>query len=319
MTYKNKAKTSLENFDDIYYIGGMYKGLRFWDRAELIEMIEDACEFLGVEHKTRLQEMIDTSMIISGEDWSHNPWYDDILWMIGAFYRAAEILDNPKYYDIAKANFDYITNSAIMDNGLVNWKKGVYQPCSVSTLNYVINACRFYKSTGEEQYLTFAINRMEALFTHLYNFDNGHVYDHLEPNEVIKYRENAQNTGLFLRACADLYDLTGNERYFNEIDKAASFFIGKEWNGEAMHIHQPGDAAGFKAIFSRHLRYVSDKFNLPQYLEWMRFCADTAWSNRNKYGLICNDFCIKTPDHRLFRAFDCHCAVVLFIQCVEKE
>ena len=97
MNYLENAQVALQALNDTYYVKGTFKGSCFWDRAELMELIADACENISSDYQEQLQEMINTSKVISTEDWSRNPYFDDILWMCIAYERASIILNKPHY------------------------------------------------------------------------------------------------------------------------------------------------------------------------------------------------------------------------------
>jgi predicted alpha-1,6-mannanase (GH76 family) len=317
MNYTENAQQAFNALNETYYRGGgVYKGTMFWDHAEFIEMIEDFCDRADCSKKSQLKECVDRLLTNCSEDWSSNKYYDDILWMCLALIRAADILDNAEYLNIAKSNFDFVTANGTTPLGLIEWQEGAEQSSAISSLTYVVCASLIAKAFNDVSYFTLGKNVMNKVMKLLYNPDNGHVYDHINRDGSVEYFEHVSNAGMFLRACSEMYDHTGDDSYINELDKAASYIIAKKYNSEIMCEHESGDGAGFKAILARQLRYVADKHNFDEYTEWLRCSADTAWANRNKYNLMQNDFCKKTADHKMFRAFDCHSAVVLLINCI---
>ena len=46
------------------------------------------------------------------------------------------------------------------------------------------------------------------------------------------------------------------------------------------------DLPGFKGIMSRWIRLCALKFDRPEYIDWLRLNADTAWGNKNSKGLM---------------------------------
>ena len=59
------------------------------------------------------------------------------------------------------------------------------------------------------------------------------------------------------------------------------------YQGGVMNNEDGGnDLPGFKGIMSRWVRLCSLKFDRPEYLDWLRLNADTAWSNKNSKGLM---------------------------------
>lgn len=319
MNYIDNSKTAYAALNENYYRGdGVFKGTMFWDRAELIEMIEDYCEKVEATPKSlgQLRESVGSILNRFSHDWSSNEYYDDILWMCLAFIRAAEILKNDSYFQVAKDNFDYVTANSKTALGLIEWKEGRLESCAISSLTYVVCASLIAKKLGDAEYANLGKSVMDKVFKYLYNPDNGHVYDHVNGDGSIEYFEHVSNAGMFLRACSEMHDHFGDDSLIEELDKATAYIIAKKYNSGIMCEHEGSDGAGFKAIFARQLRYVSDKHNFPEYLEWMRISADSAWNNRNKYDLMHNDFCQKTEEHKMYRVFDCHSAVVTLINCI---
>lgn len=316
MSYFENAKIALKSFNDIYYRAGSFKGTMFWDRAELIEMVADACEKLGDEYKVQLQEVINTSIAISGTDWAKNPYYDDILWMCLAFARASVILENSDYLTIAKNNFNYVTENGIVELGLVDHKKGNGEGNTISSTTYVVVASILGKLLNEKNYQKKAKAMLDAIMANLYNNSNGHVFDHVNADGTKEFFAHDSNFGMFARACSEVYEFTNDIKYFDAMQLAIEHLITLKYKSGVMCNHNTGDAAGFKAIFVRQVSYIASKYKIEDYTVWLRINADSVWENRNKYNLMQNDFCSKTADHRLWSAFDCHSAIVLILSCI---
>lgn len=317
MNYLENSKIALQALNETYYVKGTFRGSMFWDRAELMELIEDACEKLGDDYKTQLQEMINTSIVISTEDWSRNPYYDDILWMCIAFTRAGVILNEPHYIEVAKNNLDYVTKNGIVKYGLVDHMKGKGEGSTISSVNYVVASALVGKAINDTTYLDQAKTMLDTFMQTLYNPDNGHVFDHIKADGTIEYFAHDSNFGMFIRGCSEVYEYTKDEKYFEALKLATENIITLKYNAELMCDHNTGDGAGFKAIYIRQVSYVAKKYELEDYMEWLKINAESAWNNRNKYNLMQNDFCAKTADHKLYKAFDCQTAVTLLINCVE--
>lgn len=314
--YRENAKTALAALNSAYFRNGAYKGVMFWDRAELIEMIEDFCD-TDASYNDFLQEYINTSIAISGVDWSANPYFDDILWMCLAYLRASKILNNSSYLTMAKNNFDYVTTHGIVNYGLVDHKVGKGEGSAISSTVYVVVGSMLGKELNDPTYCAKAKSVLDAIMTHLYNPDNGHVFDHIKLDGTIEYAAHDCNFGMFMRGCLEVYEDTKDEKYYDAMIMAADNIIQLKYKTGLMCDHYSGDGAGFKAIYIRQLAYMAKKYDLEDYIVWLQMNADSAWNNRNTYNLMQNDFCIKTANHRLWRVFDCHCAVVLLQACAE--
>ena len=316
MNYLENSKIALDALNETYYVKGTFKGSMFWDRAEMVELIADACEKLGDEYKAQLQEMINTSITISTEDWSRNPYFDDILWMCIAFTRAGIILENPHYIEVAKNNLDYVTRSGIINYGLVDHMKGKGDGSAISSTTYVVASAMIGKALNDSTYLDQAKAMLDTIMQKLYNTDNGHVFDYIKATGTVEYAAHDSNFGMFIRGCGEVYEYTNDEKYFEAMKLAIENIITAKYNTELMCNHYTGDGSGFKAIYIRQVLYVSKKYELDDYVEWLKLNAESAWNNRNKYNLMQNDFCTKTADHRLYRAFDCQTAVTLLVNLI---
>lgn len=315
--YIEAAKSAIKAFDLVYYAKGDYRGNHFWNRAEMIEMIEDACDNIDDDsYKSKLTEMCETTLIIHTKDWSRNPFYDDIAWMCLAFARASKILDNLDYAEIAKTNLNYIYEKGRFEDGATAWKRGVLSKHSITACTFSIAACVLGDIFSDESYYAMAIDVFSYVMTNLFNPDDGRVYDKILEDGTIDYAYHSYLQGVFVGACCMLYEHTSEEIYKTYADKAFEYVFVDIYPDKEMNDYNTDDAEGFKAILSRWARKYALQFDKTEYIDWLRSEAESAYNNRNKYGLMQNNLHEKTKDHKQFTAFDCHSAVTVLINAI---
>ncbi len=81
----------------------------FWKEAEMIEMVEDACQRSPSPRLSQADHRADAGFLMRfGTDWSANAYNDDIIWMCIACARAYELTGTVGFRDQARANFDRV-------------------------------------------------------------------------------------------------------------------------------------------------------------------------------------------------------------------
>jgi len=97
----------------------------YWMRAEQMEMVLDA-----YERTKNAQQLVMFTNLFRGfladhkTNWTHNPFNDDIMWMVIACARAHLLTGNPEFRDVARLNFDLCHARAASTNlgGGLWWK-----------------------------------------------------------------------------------------------------------------------------------------------------------------------------------------------------
>lgn len=315
--YLEVAKSAIKSINSVYYNSlGDYKGNHFWNRAEMIEMIEDAYDIIGEEYKTQLANMCNVTLTIHKKEWSNNPFYDDLCWMCIAFARASKILENTEYLEIAKTNLDYLWENSRYEDGAMAWKRGVKTKHAITSCTFSIAACVIGSLLNDDSYFEKAIEALDYVINKLSNMDEGKVYDKIYEDGVYDYASYSYLQGTFIGACCLLHEYTGDDKYKEYATKAVEYTLTEVFTDGLMNNYREGDGAGFKGILARYIRMYAKKYDSAEHLEWLRTHAQTAWENRNKFGLMQNNLYEKTRDHTKFTAWDCHSAVSVCINAI---
>jgi predicted alpha-1,6-mannanase (GH76 family) len=179
------------------------KKVSYWMRAEQLEMVLDAYE------RTRdAQKLVMFTNLFHGflsdhkTNWTHNPFNDDILWMVIASTRAASLTGNPEFRDVARTNFDlcYARASSTNLGGGLWWK----------TDNRSKNACvngpgataafLLGKATDENSYFAKATNIFLWERATLFDPMSGKVFDNINTNGRVGRFALTYNQGTFVGA-----------------------------------------------------------------------------------------------------------------------
>jgi len=308
-----RAKECLRCYNTVYYNKGDYFKADFWDYAEIFEMICDAYEITGDDsYRLQLEEMYAYVLNRYHADWEYNPFNDDIMWLVIAFCRTSILTGDKKYADIAKANFDATYDRAYDDifGGGLYWRIEKRGKNSCVNAPAAIAACLLYKLYGEAEYLQKAVGLCDWMTATLVRED-GKVFDNIKLSGRVEEKTWTYNQGTYIGANCLLYTLTGQEQYRINAEKAASFTKNVMYESGVMNDEgEGGDQPGFKGILSRWLRLYALTFHKPEYLEWLRLNADSAYANRNSKGIM--DTCLATQTgEREYDVFTCSSAVAI--------
>jgi hypothetical protein len=143
------ANRSNGNYDGLGY--SYSGGPDFWKNAEMIEMVEDACDRSGSSaYQTLLGEMYNGFCANMGTNWMLNKYNDDIMWMVIACARAYEITGDTNYRDQAKTHFDQLYSRAYdtVLGGGIYWTTDKGEKNSCINCPAVIAACKFLSYQG---------------------------------------------------------------------------------------------------------------------------------------------------------------------------
>ncbi|MBW4837823.1 MAG: carbohydrate-binding protein, partial [Paenibacillaceae bacterium] len=284
--------------------GSNYQG--FWVEAELWEMVMDAYlrtsdRELKAQLRAQIDDIFDGAVLKYGEDWTNNPFNDDIMWWAMASARAYQITGEARYLDKAKYYFDFVYDTQWDDafaNGGLWWLNSEHV-----TKNACINfpaaeaAVYLYEITEDSHYLEAA--------THIYRWGktmltdgNGKVFDRIEPDRGPVPDATHYNQGTFIGAATMLHRVTGDKVYLEDAIKAAQFTMAHqtEANGLLGYEGPNGDLKGGKTILLRNLTHLQQAVDGSKsrthreferkFDEWLALNAAMAWSHRNEEGIV---------------------------------
>lgn len=323
------SKTAYDGFTafiDKYYIydeqDHVYRFVKnFWTEAEMYEIVIDAYNHTG---DARYKEMIDQLYEGFLADWKgqeRNGWWagndynDDIMWMVIACTRAYMATGDSKYLNTAKINFDNTYKRAWSQDlgGGLWWRVDNQSKNACVNGPGAIAACLLGKSLGDESYFIKAKAIMEWERANLYEPDTGHVYDSYNIQGAKNTWASTYNQGTFIGANTLLYEHFGQKQYRNDAVKAANYAMNTMYNkGVMSNEENGGDLPGFKGILTRWLNYLTINHNQPQFAEWLRYNAWTAWNNRSESGITGTQWAKKTKDSDPTSAWSASAAVALY-------
>jgi uncharacterized protein YyaL (SSP411 family) len=168
-------------------------------------------------------------------------WDDKVLadWnglMIAAMANAAQVFDEPAWLAGAIDAFAFVTGSLIVDGRLRHsWRDG--QAKHPATLDDYANLCRaaltLHEATGDASYVRQAQDWVAILDRHFWDAkDGGYFFAADDTRDVIIRTKNAADNatpsgnGTFLGVLAQLFYLTGDDRYRERADELSAAFSG---------------------------------------------------------------------------------------------
>jgi predicted alpha-1,6-mannanase (GH76 family) len=286
----------------------------FWERAEQIEMLEDAYNRTHSDAtREMVQQSLDGFLHERSTIWTTNDFNDDIMWITIACARGYLITGNKVWRNAAKENFDAVFTRGY-DDVLGG---GLYWTAKDKSKNACVNgpaaiaACLLCQIYHDRSYLTNA----EAIYRWergaLFNPTTGAVYDNLRLSGRIARMTYSYNEGTFIGAADLLWKQTGDTNYLNDALLAANYTCKKLSHKKTLPDYRSGDAAGFNGIYLRWLtRLVEDDHLWPQYYKWMSLNANAAWAVRRADNLSWQKWDERTPEGTL-DSWNCSDTVVI--------
>jgi len=293
----------------------------FWKQAEMIEMVEDACD--GT-HDPRYQRMlVDLEARFRsfyGRSWRNRIWNDDIMWAVIASLRAYRITGDRRYLHAARTNYDIVYARAWTGafGGGMWWTTKRTQKDVTTTAPAAIAACLLYEDTHDAAYLVQAKAMYAWIRANLYDAQSGAVYDRVarKPSgkgTVVVKTTYTYNQGTFIGAANFLYRLTGRRAYYDDALRTLRYVQDRLSDRGILPSEARGgdeNGGGFKGIFVRYaVRFTRDN-HLSAFDPWFALNAAAAWRHRDVRGLIGPDWAHPTPSGLLY-SWDCSAGVVL--------
>ncbi len=314
-----EADASFASYNAAFYFtngsNGFYRATTeggktwFWERAEQMEMILDTYErTTNVVCLTMFKNIFNGFVADHGEQWMRNEFNDDIMWMVIACARAHQITGDVKYRAAAKINFDLCYERAWSTNlgGGLWWKISNQSKNACVNGPAAIAAHLLYQICGDTNYLAKAENIFHWEREHLFNPNNGQVYDHITAAGQVAERSFSYNQGTFIGAANFL-------GHTNDALLAADYTMHELSRGGLMPSYgDVGDAAGFNGICARWLvRFAKERGLKERYQPWLRANADVAWKHRRiSDDLMWSRWQQPTPEG-LLHSWSCSSAIVL--------
>jgi Predicted glycosyl hydrolase len=309
------AKTAIVAYNDVFWDAGAkyfwktsnHDGYQdFWVEAELWELVMDAYlqatdPALKAQLRTQIDDVFDGAVAKYGQDWTNNPFNDDIMWWAMASARAYQITNDTKYLERAEYYFNYVYDTQWDDEfagGGIWWKSD-----DRTTKNACINfpaaeaAVFLYNVTGNDRYLDAAETIYHWGKTMLTD-GNGKIFDRIETQNGPIQGATHYNQGTFIGAAVGLYQITGDKVYLDDALEAATFTKEQmvDTNRLLRYEGPNGDLKGGKTILVRNLGYLQKAVNArgeskyksfaKDYNAWLAFNTDMAWKHRNAANLV---------------------------------
>jgi predicted alpha-1,6-mannanase (GH76 family) len=295
----------------------------FWKQAEMIEMVEDA---YGATHSLRYKRMVVDLLAgardLYGRNWLKRRWNDDIMWMVIVSLRAYQITGNKQYLAVAKKNFDgaYARGWSSDLRGGLWWTTDRTQKNVTTNCPAAIAACLLYQILHDPSYLQKAVGLYGWVRANLYDPSSGIVRDNITvvqsgagQSAVMDPMVLSYNQGTFIGAADLLHAATGQRSYYDDALSTLSAVRRELTTAGLLHGESPGgnvNGGGFKGIFSRWaVRFTRDN-HITSFDPWFRLNAETAWANRDRRGLIGQNW-TRPTGHGVLFSFDCSSGVVL--------
>lgn len=281
----------------------------FWERAEEMEMVLDVYEQTSNRVcLTMFSNLFNGFLTDHGRDWQANDYNDDIMWMVIACARAAQLTGNHVYCDTARANFDLCYARAWSSDlgGGLWWKTDKRSKNACVNSPGAIAACLLYQIYGDTNYLAKAEQIYQWERATLFDTNNGAVYDNIDREGHLATFNLTYNQGTFLGAANFL-------GHTNDAMLAADFMVKNlSDNGLMPSYKTDGDAAGFNGIGARWLAMCMRQRGWEaKFQSWLQANANAAWRcRRASDDLAWSRWAQHTPDGEL-RSWACCNAVVL--------
>jgi predicted alpha-1,6-mannanase (GH76 family) len=250
----------------------------FWTEAEQLEMVLDT-----YERTTNAQQLVMFTSLFRGflaehgTTWEHNPYNDDIMWMVIACTRAHLLTGNPEFLAVARTNFDLCYARAASTNlgGGLWWKVGVRSKNACVNGPGSIAAFLLGKSTGEVNYFTIATNLFLWERATLFDPVTGRISDSIHENGRVARFALTYNQGTFVGAANFL-------GYTNEARLAATYTMNQMCrDGYLPAGGESGDGGGFNGIGVRWIaRFMKDRGEQATFEPWFQKNAEAAWQAR---------------------------------------
>ncbi len=252
----------------------------FWMRAEQMEMVLDAYERTKSGQQMEMVSHLFRGFLADyGNDWAHNEYNDDIMWMVIACTRGYLLNHNAKFLEVARKNFDlcYARASSPDLGGGLWWKVDNRSKNACVNGPGAIAAYLLGEATGEETYFTKANDLFLWLRATLFDPTTGRVFDNIQLSGRVARFALTYNQGTFVGAA----NLLG---YTDEARLAATYTMNEMCrDGYLPAGGESGDGGGFNGIGVRWIaRFMDERGEQAAFEAWLQKNADAAWQARRE-------------------------------------
>jgi len=233
-------------------------GFQYWPNAHAMDVLIDAFTRTNDSKYSAYFDKWFSGIKNKNGNTYYNVFYDDMEWNALTFLRLYSATKDEKYLNAAKELWDDIANGWNDDyaGGGVAWKKDMlYSKNACSNGPAAILAARLYNITKEDLYKQWAQKIYEWEKNTLYGWASGGIYDNINGESgVVNTTVLTYNTGTFIGAAVELYNITGDITYLNDAQKCANYTITKciDTGNNVLRDEGTGDNALFKGIFIRY-------------------------------------------------------------------
>ena len=277
----------------------------YWPQAHALDVLIDASLRTGDEkYASYFSQWFEGVKVKNGNTF-RNDFYDDMEWNALAMLRTYQVTKDQKYKDAVLEIWGYI-KAGWNDNagGGITWKKGMeYSKNACSNGPACILAARLYQEFGDEADKEWALKIYDWEKSHLFNADNGMVYDNInsETGETQKNWIFTYNEGTFIGSAVELHKILGEKAYLNDAVLAADYTISTLVNNSVLKDEGNGDGGLFKGIFVRYFTQLIQQERLDagakrRYVQFLKANAETLWTKgTNKSSVLFSTDWTKAP------------------------
>jgi len=275
----------------------------FWWEAQLWDLVMDSYQRSPTPQYRKLIDDVYDGFVKQYPDWT-NDFNDDLGWWAQGATRAYALTGEGRYLERAKTLFDDIwTYWTPSYGGGVLWRRSGDTQKNVATNGpLAVVAARLYSASGDKKYLERAKLLHDFVDQKLTDGD-ARVFDNLqgaEPGELRRW-DFTYNFGNFMAASLELYRLTGEARYLERAVKSADWTLENLTNADILLNEGTGDGGGFRGVFLRALRRLSETPALEtatreRYRAFLNANATAVWNNRSALeGVTAPNWATPTP------------------------
>lgn len=266
----------------------------YWPQAHAMDILIDAyvrsgnkswlsyfdAWYVGVKQKTRWESIVQEDKSCEYD----NDFVDDMEWICLTMIRLYEYTSDKKYINTAEDLWRIIKRNwnETYSGGGIAWKQS--QPDSKNSCSNGpagIIAARMYKLNGKKKTdLDWAKKIYEWQTEKLVDTSNGKVYDHITNHQTGERKDwiFTYNQGTYMGMAHELYTITGEQRYLDMANRAATYCITNliDKDNNILKDEGTGDGGLFKAVFVRYfVKLVLEE--------------DLTTGDRNRYTLFFNN------------------------------